>query len=59
VSRRLIEKIQGKSCGGGSNKGLTKGGMLDRGGRGIFDDFPSDEEGRKRKIAETKANEGK
>ena len=59
MSKRLIEKIQGKSCSGGSNKGITKGGMLDRGGRGIFEDFPNDKEGRDRKIAETKANEGR
>ena len=32
VSKKLIEKIQGKSCGrGSSNTGVTKGGLLDKG----------------------------
>ncbi len=32
--------ISGKGCGKGSGKKGTSGGMLNRGGRGIFDDFP-------------------
>jgi hypothetical protein len=51
VSKKLIEKIQGKSCGrGSSNTGVTKGGLLNKGGK-WFDDFPGDEE-RKRREAE-------
>ena len=55
MSKKLIEKIQGKSCGGGksSSTGVTKGGLLDKGGRSWFDDFPGDEE-RKRREAEEK-----
>ena len=53
MSRRLIEKIQGgKSCGGGSKSGVTKGGLLNKGGHWMKD-FPSiDEEEKKRREAE-------
>lgn len=53
VSKRLIEKIQGgKSCGGGSKSGVTKGGLLNKGGHWMKD-FPSiDEEEKKRREAE-------
>lgn len=51
VSKKLIEKIQGKSCvGGGSKTGVTKGGLLDKGGRSWFDEFPGDEERKRREI---------
>jgi len=48
VSKKLVEKLQSQKLrGGGSKSGVTKSGLLEKGGR-WWDDFPGDEERKKR-----------